>query len=98
MDAVTLKFFASVAADIVLYSDVEVRLVGEVLAERDAECKKGKNRGPQPEPVPVNIDLYSAEHSRKLHFTSQLRLPLTRKFLEDLEGQGIAFNIVTEQV
>ncbi len=76
----------------------QVRLVGEVLAERDAECKKGKNRGPQPEPVPVNIDLYSAEHSRKLHFTSQLRLPLTRKFLEDLEGQGIAFNIVTEQV
>ncbi len=43
--------------------------------------------------TPVNIEIFSSEHSRKLRFSSAIRVPMTRKFVEELEKQGFNFDI-----
>ena len=66
-----------------------------MLGEKVEAIKKasGRNSSPQPNTVPVNIDIYSAEHGRKLHFTSAIRLPVTRSLIEEIEGMGLTVNI-----
>jgi len=67
----------------------------DILSEKTEACRKEMKRsGTVPEnTVPVNIDLYSEEYGRKLHFSSSIRLPLTRHLIEDLEGMGLTVNV-----
>ena len=69
--------------------------LSDILDEEDLAFKAYKKKYDKSpgNTVPVNIDVYSSEHNRKIHFSSALHLPLSRKFLDDLDKQGIIFNI-----
>lgn len=57
------------------------------------EVAPSRGREIIPGSVPVNITIFSAEHSRKLHFTTALQLLPSRELLSTLEEQGLDFSI-----
>ena len=69
--------------------------LSDVLDEEDARLKeyRRKHDASPANTVPVNIDVYSSEHNRKIHFSSALNLTLSRDFLEGLDKQDISFSI-----
>lgn len=73
----------------------QIMPLSDILDEEDLAFKAYKKKYDKSpgNTVPVNIDVYSSEHNRKIHFSSALHLPLSRKFLDDLDKQGIIFNI-----
>ncbi len=64
----------------------ELQQLEELLADAAAASEPGNN-------VPVNFTIFDPEIGRKLHFTSAVRLTLTRKFLEELADSGIEFKV-----
>ena len=66
-----------------------------LLTEEVTACK---NKPSAAKEAGVNIVLFSPEHSRKLMFASSLHIPLSRRFIESLEGMGFDFSIERKQI